>query len=124
MGSWSRYRADIAVVCVDQSTNLAQRLDHARPEPAIWRAIGQAIAQMHAHQIDHTDLNCHNILINANGQAWLIDFDKCQRRQGDAWKTGNLDRLLRSLRKEQTRRPGFHWNEADWAVLIAAYHSP
>jgi 3-deoxy-D-manno-octulosonic-acid transferase len=124
MGSWSRYRADIAVVCIDDSTNLAQRLDHDRPEPAIWRAVGQAIAQMHAHQIDHTDLNCHNILINAKGQVWLIDFDKCQRRQGDAWKAGNLERLQRSLRKEQARRPGFHWDEADWAELTAAYHSP
>jgi 3-deoxy-D-manno-octulosonic-acid transferase len=124
MGSWSRYRADIAVVCIDDSNNLAQRLDHERPEPAIWRAMGHAIAQMHAHQIDHTDLNCHNILINAKGQVWLIDFDKCQRRQGDAWKAGNLQRLLRSLRKEQARRTGFHWNEADWAVVIAAYHSP
>ena len=121
MGSWGRYRADIAVVCIDQSTNLSQRLDHERPEPAIWRAVGQAIAQMHAHQIDHTDLNCHNILINANGQVWLIDFDKCQRRQGDAWKAGNLQRLLRSLRKEQARRTGFHWNEADWADLINGY---
>jgi 3-deoxy-D-manno-octulosonic-acid transferase len=79
---------------------------------------------MHQHQIDHTDLNCHNLLINPEGQAWLIDFDKCQRRQGDAWKAGNLERLLRSLRKEQTRRPGFHWDEADWAEVIAAYHSP
>lgn len=124
MGSWSRYRADIAVVCVDQSTNLAQRLDHERPGPEIWRAIGQAIAQMHWHQIDHTDLNCHNILINANGQAWLIDFDKCQRRHGDAWKAGNLERLLRSLRKEQGRRSNFQWNEGDWAEVTAAYHSP
>lgn len=123
LGAWSRYRADIAVECIDQVCNLAQRLDQTRPPPKAWQAIGRTIALMHHHQIDHTDLNCHNILLSSTEQVWLIDFDKCGRRPGDAWKTSNLQRLLRSLRKEHQRRPHFQWDEADWAHLVNGYQS-
>jgi hypothetical protein len=32
-----------------------------------------------------------------------------------------LERLLRSLRKENTRRTPFHWNESDWRMLLEGY---
>jgi 3-deoxy-D-manno-octulosonic-acid transferase len=69
----------------------------------------------------HSDLNCHNLLLDADGRAWIVDFDKCGIRSGEDWKAQNLERLLRSLRKEQGRRPGFHWDETGWDVLLQAY---
>lgn len=117
------YRADILVECIPDARNFAQCLDAQRLPTAAWLAAGQAIARLHVHGIDHTDLNCHNLLLDALGQVWVIDFDKCTRRAAGAWQLGNLQRLLRSLRKEGGRRPRFHWHEDDWAALLQGYRS-
>ena len=117
------YRADILVECIAHARNLAQCLDTQRLPPAVWHATGAAIARLHGHGIDHTDLNCHNLLLDGQDQVWLIDFDKCGRRAAGPWREGNLQRLLRSLRKESARRPGFQWHEEDWAALLAGYRS-
>ncbi len=50
-----------------------------------------------------------------------VDFDKCGFRTGDAWKCDNLERLLRSLRKELRLDPGFRWSEKDWTDFLAGY---
>jgi hypothetical protein len=42
-------------------------------------------------------------------------------RSGDTWKQENLERLRRSLRKEQGRRNPFHWEEARWDDLLRGY---
>lgn len=117
------YRADILIDCIADARNLAQCLDTQRLSSVVWHATGEAIARLHAHGIDHTDLNCHNLLLDAQGQVWLIDFDKCGRRAPGPWREGNLQRLLRSLRKESGRRPGFQWYEDDWASLLKGYRS-
>jgi 3-deoxy-D-manno-octulosonic-acid transferase len=122
---WARlvgYKADILVLCIPDTRNLAQLLDTEKPSQAVWAAIGRAIADMHSHQINHTDLNCHNILVNSSGQVWLIDFDKCKRSPGDDWKLGNVKRLLRSLNKESGRRHGFKWDPLTWQMVLDAYH--
>lgn len=121
LGSWFGYRADILVKCIPNALNLAQSLDTSPLMPKTWREIGSSIAKIHLNQIYHSDLNCHNILLNDKGNVWLIDFDKCERRKGNQWKSQNLDRLLRSLRKETERRPGFFWQEAHWADLLSGY---
>ena len=58
---------------------------------------------------------------DAQGRAWIVDFDKCGVRPGEAWKQENLERLRRSLRKEQGRRHPFHWDEARWDDLLKGY---
>ncbi|MEO0485610.1 MAG: 3-deoxy-D-manno-octulosonic acid kinase [Pseudomonadota bacterium] len=88
---------------------------------ATWARIGAAIRQMHDAGVDHTDLNCRNILVDAEGAPWIIDFDKCRRRPPGPWQQSNLDRLLRSLRKQAAQAGATHWTDADWAALIAAY---
>lgn len=122
-GQRSSYRADILVEYLPQTQNLAQYLDHKQLATHIWQAIGVAIAQLHAYSINHTDLNCHNILIGDEGGVWVVDFDKCTRQAGEQWKQANLKRLLRSLRKEQKRRTGFCWEEASWQALTIGYES-
>lgn len=117
------YSADIAVGLIADSQNLVQRLRAARPTPADWAALGRAIRALHERQVFHADLNAHNLLLDAQGQAWVVDFDKCALRAGDAWKPANLARLLRSLRKEAGRVHPYHWDEADWSQLIAAYQA-
>ena len=50
-----------------------------------------------------------------------MDFDKCQPRGGDGWKTRNLQRLQRSLHKELRQLAVFHWQERDWLFLESGY---
>lgn len=118
------YSADIAVGLIPHSSNLVQCLRASRPAPAAWAALGTAIRRLHDRQVFHADLNAHNLLLDAAGAAWVIDFDKCAVRPGDGWKRDNLDRLLRSLRKESRREPSFHWQEDDWPLLTSAYGQP
>lgn len=118
------YSADIAVAWLPGTRNLVQCLREARPAPAAWAAIGNAIRQLHERQVFHADLNAHNLLLDAQGRAWVVDFDKCERRPGSDWKAANLARLLRSLRKEAGREPVFHWHEDDWVMLLAGQSPP
>lgn len=115
------HTADIVVAMIPQTRNVAQALSEG-PLPATdWIAHGSAIRQLHDRQVFHSDLNCHNLLLDAQGRAWIVDFDKCGVRPGEAWKQENLERLRRSLRKEQGRRHPFHWDEARWDDLLKGY---
>lgn len=88
---------------------LTQRINGVRPlhnliasnEVSEVAAIntGSTIRQFHDNQLYHSDLNINNILINGEGRVFLIDFDKCSIRSGSHWKSGNMDRLERSIRK-------------------------
>ena len=115
------HTADIVVAMIPQTRNVAQALSEG-PLPATdWIAHGSAIRQLHDRQVFHSDLNCHNLLLDGQGAAWIVDFDKCGVRPGEAWKQENLERLRRSLRKEQGRRHPFHWDEARWDDLLKGY---
>lgn len=118
------YTADIVVAMIPGTRNVAECLSQSALDAPAWRALGRAIRHLHDHQVFHSDLNCHNLLLDEQGQAWVVDFDKCSVRSGQEWKTANLERLLRSLRKEQSRRPGFHWQEERWADLLDGYGPP
>ena len=84
---------------------LTPRIDHVGSLSKVgsesgWFNAGRAIAQMHAAGIWHADLNVHNILLDAQDQAWLIDFDRAKERVTDSQLfKGNLSRLLRSVNK-------------------------
>jgi len=117
------YRADLLMERIPNTTTLADRLAQSALPAATSARIGAVIARMHALGVDHTDLNCRNILLDAQGGIWLIDFDKCSRRQPGPWAQDNLDRLERSLRKEKTKQPALHWNKADCAALRDGYRA-
>ncbi|KLV07446.1 3-deoxy-D-manno-octulosonic acid kinase [Photobacterium aquae] len=114
------YRADILTEKVPGARDLVAVLQQRSLSGDEWQAIGRMIRQMHDLGVCHTDLNIHNILLDGEGLCWLIDFDKCYRQAGDSWKQGNLDRLLRSLRKE-VGRYGIQWQEVEWTLLLAGY---
>lgn len=115
------HTADIVVAMIPQTRNVAQALSEGPLPAADWTALGRAIRQLHDRQVFHSDLNCHNLLLDGQGAAWIVDFDKCGVRPGEAWKQENLERLRRSLRKEQGRRHPFHWDEARWDDLLKGY---
>lgn len=116
------YRADILVERIPGAQALSARLRSAPLSPFQWQAVGAAIAQLHRAGVFHSDLNCHNILIDAQDHVWIIDFDKCAVRAPGPWLQANLDRLLRSLRKEQGLHPGWQGHEGDdWPQLMDGY---
>ena len=119
-GFW--YRADILVERIPNATDVATVLHQQRAVTTEeWHALGRAVRQLHDAQVCHCDLNCHNLMLDIRGKAWIVDFDKCGFRAGDTWKQANLDRLLRSLRKELRLDPGFRWSEDQWQPLLDGY---
>lgn len=117
------YRADLITERIAGARPLADLLHDATLPGAIWGRIGHCIGQMHALGVDHTDLNCRNILLDAQQKVWLIDFDKCRRRKNGAWKDANLARFRRSLDKETSLHPQLHWSDADWSGLMYGYRT-
>lgn len=115
------YRADLLMGRIEGARTLADWLHNGALSPEDWHQIGGTLGRMHALNVDHTDLNCRNILLDTQRQVWLIDFDKCRRRASGPWKQGNLARLRRSLDKEKSRQPGLMWSEAAWTSVLAGY---
>ncbi|MAA96378.1 MULTISPECIES: lipid IV(A) 3-deoxy-D-manno-octulosonic acid transferase [unclassified Arsukibacterium] len=119
------YRADLLIERINDSRDLAYILHHERAlTEQELQAVGAAIARLHDAGVDHTDLNCRNILLDSSGTIWLIDFDKCRRRLPGSWQQDNLQRLLRSFDKEQVKLSPFHWQADSWQNVIKGYLQP
>lgn len=89
------YRAAIVVARLEGVKPLADTL-----ETADAVVVAAAILKMHDAGVWHADLNAFNILLDSDGRAWLIDFDRGRERtMSKALRTGNLQRLRRSLNK-------------------------
>ena len=115
------YRADLLIELIPNSKDLAAILQQRAITASEWQAIGAAIAKMHQLGVYHSDLNCRNIMLDAAGKVWLIDFDKCSRRPPGEWTEQNLARLLRSFNKEKGKLAVFNWQESDWQSLQQGY---
>lgn len=117
---WRRglgYRCALMVERIPAVRPLAEWLGEAA-DAAPWEAVGAMLARFHAAGVHHADLNAHNILVDAEGRAWLIDFDRGERRGAGPWRQRNLRRLARSLAKLSGGNP--RW-QAGFARLQAAY---
>ena len=113
-GYWRQglmYRAAIIVERIPDVRPLAHLLD----EP-VWDAVATAIAAMHRAGVWHADLNAFNILLDAHGHAWLIDFDRGTAGGiSPSQRRANLLRLRRSLEKIGGERGMAMWGRVDGA---------
>jgi len=114
------YKADLLSEKIANAEDLVGILQKEALPPETYYAIGTEIAKMHKAQVNHTDLNIHNILLDREGKVWIIDFDKCYQQQGTDWQQSNLDRLLRSFFKEKNKR-SIQWDETHFGHLIDGY---
>lgn len=114
------YRADIMLEKLENTQDLSKILQSQNLSSEQYEQIGQLIRRLHNHQVHHSDLNIHNILLGSDGKFWLIDFDKCRIQKGDIWKKGNLARLLRSFKKEQERL-NILFKDEDWQAVLKGY---
>ena len=91
------YRAAILLERLVDVRSLGERMGAGT---APWREAGQLVARFHRAGLDHADLNAHNLLFDAAGRGWMIDFDRGRLRiPATGWRERNLARLQRSLRK-------------------------
>ena len=120
------YQADLLSTRITNARDLVAILTDQTIGDDIWFSIGQTIKKFHNRGIYHHDLNAHNILLDHNDQPWLIDFDRGDLRViNKSWQHANLQRLLRSFRKERNKLPHFLWQEKDWQILLKGYrHLP
>lgn len=116
------YQANIMIEKIEQTQDLSKLLQKQALSAKQYQQIGQLIRQLHNKQVHHSDLNIHNILLDSAEKFWLIDFDKCHVEQGNEWKKENLNRLLRSFRKEKGRL-NILFDETDWENLLKGYHA-
>lgn len=114
------YQADLLSEKIPNARDLVSILQERPLSTEMYEKIGREILKMHDAQVNHTDLNIHNILIDKQDRVWIIDFDKCYQQGGNSWKQGNLERLKRSFEKEVGRR-GIHWSQSDFLILFSTY---
>jgi 3-deoxy-D-manno-octulosonic acid kinase len=116
-GPW--YRADLVTQRIPSATPLSSRL--GQREDIDWRGIGAMLWRFHAAGACHADLNAHNIMLDAAGAPWLLDFDRGRFRDPGAWREDNLARLERSLRKIARDPAALPFSSAGWGMLLAGY---
>lgn len=110
------YKADLLSEKIPNARDLVSILMESPLPAEMYQKIGLEIRKMHDAQVNHTDLNIHNILIDEHDKVWIIDFDKCFQQSGNGWKQSNLDRLKRSFEKE-VGKCGIHWKLDDFQHL-------
>ncbi|MFV1467957.1 3-deoxy-D-manno-octulosonic acid kinase [Idiomarina sp. HD9-110m-PIT-SAG05] len=116
------YKADILVEVIPGAVDVYRLLREKQLSAELWQKLGSAIKQLHDTGVYHSDLNCHNLMLDDNDKAWIVDFDKCDFRESGEWKEANIQRLLRSLRKEKEKNETFYWKESrDWPELLTGY---
>lgn len=117
------YSADIISQKIANAQDTHNLLLRESLTQQIWQKIGQTISQFHNAQVYHHDLNIHNIMLDTSDKVWLIDFDKCTFKSGNNWKVDNINRLQRSLNKEQSKYSDYHFSPRNWEWLLAGYYA-
>lgn len=119
-GPW--YRGALITQRIAPAVPLAAWLQKGEAGAAPWMAVGRTLALFHASGAAHPDLNAHNILVGAEQDIHLIDFDRGGWREpGGAWARRNLERLKRSLFKLATADDRARIGTGIWPELLRGY---
>ncbi len=93
------YVAQLITERIVGARSLSELLAAGAMDDARWAAIGRCLRRFHDAGVHHADLNAQNILLDAQGKVWLLDFDRGRERAPGAWRERALGRLARSLAK-------------------------
>ena len=111
------YRADLITAELPTRMTLAQALQAGPLAAAQWTAIGACIGALHAHGVQHADLNAHNLLLDDAGKVYVLDFDRGRIRARGHWQQRVLRRLQRSLAKVTAGLPPDRYGDSQWQAL-------
>ncbi|MCR5536418.1 MAG: 3-deoxy-D-manno-octulosonic acid kinase [Succinivibrio sp.] len=112
-------RNDIIVEQLLETENLAEILAKRPLTQEEYDRIGLMIRRFFTANVDHTDLNLRNILLDKLGRVYFIDFDKCYRHDLSVErKEAIVDRLERSFVKEQSHHgANCHFDQTNFELL-------
>ena len=117
------YTADIITTYLPDTRKLSAFIaEHNVPRDG-WRRIGRMVRAVHEHGVDHPDLTAHNILLDARGELFLVDFDNARVKPPGPWQRAGVERLQRSLRKVAVET-GTEYDASAWAEIEAGYAEP
>jgi len=98
-------------------------VEHSDDHP-LWQRIGACIRRFHDAGVVHADLNARNILVDADGAVFLVDFDRAHVRPGARRRfRRNLARLRRSLEKLWPDSLGAQALDEGWRALERGYRA-
>lgn len=118
------YRADILVEVISGAVDVFRLLLEKSLSAKQWQTLGAVVRRLHDANVYHSDLNCHNLMLDDNDKAWIVDFDKCGFKEPGPWKQENLARLKRSLMKEKGKNQPFYWKlDRDWPEFLTGYET-
>ena len=118
------YTGDLLMAQIAAAETLSARLAATADWTAIdWTRLGSTLGQVHASGFQHADLNAHNLLLDAHGAVWVIDWDRGRQRDPAGWSAEVLARLQRSLRKLYGARAEAADARTGWQQLLAAHAS-
>ena len=116
------FHCDLITRRLEDTKTLSDMLIGGALSSMQWRRVGACIKMFHDHNIYHADLNARNILLNIQGEVFLIDFDNSYIRSScGSWRMSNLTRLERSLEKFKRNETDFHFEARDWSALLMGY---
>ena len=99
------YRAGLLTHWLPDTRQLATVAEQlSLPE---WRALASLLVRFFQVGLVHPDLNAHNLLLDAQGRWYLIDFDRAQLSDRPESAKRMVERLARSL----ARHCGDHWRD-------------
>ena len=99
-GAW-----EVAMEWIPDAVTLDELLSERAPWPInsslLARRLGQLLARLHTAGVDHPDLHPGNVLVDADGQVWAIDFHKARlfARLGPSQLEAHLARLAAGTRE-------------------------
>ena len=114
------YTADIITVRIPEVRSLSQVITSPQ-DLKFWQKLGVAIRHFHEVGVYHADMNAYNLQIDADGELWMLDFDRGELRQPGSWQQQTLNRLHRSLEKIRRLDPQIHFRRLQWEALLEAY---
>lgn len=123
-GGW-----ELACEWIPGSASLAELLEGAAPPPApapvLAGRLGELLARAHAAGLDHADLHAGNLLVDARGKPWLIDFAHARLRETLAAgrMTRDVMQLAADTRERVAPRARQRFFLAWWKALPAAPRS-
>lgn len=116
------YTGDLLMAQIAAAETLSARLAATADWTAIdWTRLGSTLGQVHASGFQHADLNAHNLLLDAHGAVWVIDWDRGRQRDPAGWSAEVLARLQRSLRKLYGERVSASDARQGWQQLLAGH---